>query len=479
MSSELIFESIAMDILRERVVRAREICLTTFSTLPVVASVNNSTDHFRSLAMEDTNLCAFDALFEGSFQHILENIFFSLDYKSFKACCEVSKQWRVRLMTERFYAHFHMEISEDEEELIMASIRGDVEVARQLLSSGLVNVNCLKGDPTSETRVSSMDGVGATPLHWAGQNGHTELAMLLLDRGANPETKCSWGQTPLHKSAEFGHTDLVKLLLGRGADPNGMDKWEQTPLHLAANSGHNSVAKLLIEKGADLEAKDVKGRTPLYRVMVYYTDTGLIKLLLDKGADPNKGAEGPYSSSPTPLHFAAKFGDREVVELLMERGARPNGKDHNGKTPLHWAAIHGMPTEYTRDLMRILVRGGANPFDRDKDGNDAIDLFLQRKTLVLELCQEILEARGEDFNDGPAPVFLSVSDLDQAFEERQDRTRPRGSFREKCSWGMLWYCSRILPRVAFSQISSRYTRWLCENERQVESGRDEDISFWS
>ena len=258
-----------------------------------------------------------------------------------------------------------------------------------------------------------------------------------------------------------------------------MDKWEQTPLHLAANSGHNSVAKLLIEKGADLEAKDFKGRTPLYRVMVYYTDTGLIKLLLDKGADPNKGAEGPYSSSPTPLHFAAKFGDREVVELLMERGARPNGKDHNGKTPLHWAAIHGMPTEYTRDLMRILVRGGANPFDRDKDGNDAIDLFLQRKTLVLELCQEILEARGEDFNDGQAQFFLSVSDLDQAFEERQDRTRPRGSFRQKCSWGILWYCSCILPRVAFSQISSRYTRWLYENERQVESGQDEDISFWS
>ena len=82
--------------------------------------------------MEDTNLCALDTLFDGSYQDILENIIFSMDYNSFKSCCEVSNRWRVHLTSKTFRAHFLLGISEDEKELIVASIRGDVQGARQL-----------------------------------------------------------------------------------------------------------------------------------------------------------------------------------------------------------------------------------------------------------------------------------------------------------------------------------------------------------
>ena len=81
--------------------------------------------------MENAGSCVLDALFTGNFEHILERIFFSLDYKSFKTCCEVNKTWRERLTSERFRANFHSAISDDERELILASMRGDVRGARR------------------------------------------------------------------------------------------------------------------------------------------------------------------------------------------------------------------------------------------------------------------------------------------------------------------------------------------------------------
>ena len=95
--------------------------------------------------MENTSSCALDTLFTGHFPHVLDKIFFPLDYISFKACCEVSNTWREHLTSERFRVNFHKGILDDERELILASMRGDVRGVRRLLSLGLVDVNCIKG----------------------------------------------------------------------------------------------------------------------------------------------------------------------------------------------------------------------------------------------------------------------------------------------------------------------------------------------
>ena len=306
--------------------------------------------------MENAGSCALDALFTGNFEHILERIFFSLDYKSFKTCCEVSKTWRERLTSERFRANFHSAISDDERELILASMRGDVRGARRLLSLGLVDVNCFKGEPLSETTWNSTSAFGTTPLHWAAQYGHAELVKLLLDRGANPDSKCIVGRTPLHRTAEYGHTDLVKLLMDRGADPNEADKSGTTPLHWAAKSGRACLVKLLIERGADPDKKDDTGKTPLFKAVEYnqferHTEaTDSVRILLDGGADPNV-----HAWDPTPLHRAAEFGRKDLVKLLLERGADPNETDGVGSTLLHWAAQFGKA-----DLVRLLMKKGAD-----------------------------------------------------------------------------------------------------------------------
>ena len=67
----------------------------------------------------------------------------------------------------------------------------------------------------------------------------------------------------------------------------------------------------------------------------------IAELLIDKGADVNASSGGE-----TPLHEAALFGHKEIVELLIGKGADLNAKDEDGDTPLDFAYAE------TADLLR-------------------------------------------------------------------------------------------------------------------------------
>ena len=88
---------------------------------------------------------AFDKLFTKSVPHILEKIFLSLDYESYKNCCEVSHTWNELLTSERYLkigkTTFQEEISKDEKELWRVSAKGDAAIVKRLLSSRLLGVN--------------------------------------------------------------------------------------------------------------------------------------------------------------------------------------------------------------------------------------------------------------------------------------------------------------------------------------------------
>lgn len=74
---------------------------------------------------------------------------------------------------------------------------------------------------------------GNTALHIAAENGRADLALILLDGGADPNSRNHYGATPLHAAAEKGTAKVVRLLLKRGADAGARDAWERTPLELA------------------------------------------------------------------------------------------------------------------------------------------------------------------------------------------------------------------------------------------------------
>ena len=227
----------------------------------------------------------FHKLFTKNVPHILEGIFFSLDYKSFNACREVSNAWNKLLGTDRFLKKFDdmlVEKEKNEEKLLHFLEEGNAEEVRSLLSAG-VNPNHERAYQGyyDNTPLFHTDELGWTPLHYAAFRGHRDVVRLLLDAGANPSKADAVGWTPLRSAAFRGHKDVVQLFLERGADPNKADKYGHAPLHLAAGVGHKDMVQLLLEKGADPNKADSGGMTPL-SIAWDRRNTGVANLLTER-----------------------------------------------------------------------------------------------------------------------------------------------------------------------------------------------------
>ena len=128
----------------------------------------------------------FDALLSRNVPHILENIFFSLDYKSFKTCMQVNKTWRELLSTASYQKRLYeilIEKQVNEAELFRASKEGSVEDVKKLVFNNMVDVN--------------VQLCQETPLIAAAGRGHPEVVKILLDGGANTNKTNRLGRTPL------------------------------------------------------------------------------------------------------------------------------------------------------------------------------------------------------------------------------------------------------------------------------------------
>jgi hypothetical protein len=88
-----------------------------------------------------------------------------------------------------------------------------------------------------------------------------------------------------------------------------------------------------------------------------------VRALLGRGANPDVRDR----EQRTPLHQAVLGNSVGLVGLLIEHGADVNARDHQGFTPLHFAA-----EEHTPEIARILVGRGADVNARDEDGNSVL-----------------------------------------------------------------------------------------------------------
>ena len=177
-----------------------------------------------------------------------------------------------------------------------------------------------------------------------------------------------YGTTPLYRAVWKYQDEIAVDLLNRGADPNirtgATARFpDRTPLYEAVLQTDRSMVKLLLEHGADPDARttnaeEFPGRTPLFEA-VLIGNRRIARLLLEHGADPNIPTGG--KDRVTPLATAVINGDHAIARLLLEHGADPLLVLKSGKsegTILAHAAGYRIPGfRYNRQQLKSLGNG--------------------------------------------------------------------------------------------------------------------------
>ena len=247
--------------------------------------------------------------------------------------------------------------------------------------------------------LNAQDNDQDTPLHSACFHGCFATALALLDHGAERSAPNAYGQTPLHRASQslvcHENARVAQLLLERGVDVNARDNDQATPLHFACYNSSLEIVQVLLDHGAEADARDVDGRTPLHKVSQdldiyldedsYHGPSIIARLLLEPGVDVNARDE----DQATPLHIASNWGLADLVEVLLDHGARADAEDIWGNTPLHQVVIG----DYQRQGF------GLGPWQTER-----------HRTGILYLSQHLLE-RGADVNaqneDQETPLHLA------------------------------------------------------------------------
>ena len=121
------------------------------------------------------------------------------------------------------------------------------------------------------------------------------------------------------EATKQGDLEIVRLLLEAGADINSKDGHGQTALMNAAHAGQVELVRLLIEKGADLDVTAKYNLSALMLALIArHADTA--RLLIEAGADVNIRSSRDFHGK-TALHLAESGGHSELAALLRQRGA--------------------------------------------------------------------------------------------------------------------------------------------------------------
>jgi ankyrin repeat protein len=196
---------------------------------------------------------------------------------------------------------------------------------------------------------------------------------------------------PIHDAARKGDANKIKALLQQ--DPklvNDKDKNGDTPLHVAALHGQVAAVQALLDAGADANAKNNYGPfTPgdLYdKVLASTSHQDPVGVLTVHG-DDTRYLQNGY----TPLHLAVfSVKHRQIVEMLVNKGADINAQPASGATPLFFAVIRDQ-----KDDVQFLLDRGANVNLPDAYGDTCLDLALRLQYMSVI---PILLEKGADIN---------------------------------------------------------------------------------
>ena len=281
-------------------------------------------------------------------------------------------------------------------------------------------------------------------LSIAAGRGHTNTVEALLAAGADIDGEFELeGCTALAVAAACGHEDTVKALVSKGASLQAGKSCERDPLGAAVLFDHIKIINLLLEKGARLgvaqdtlkaalqsqnvklvemvlhEMSDDQLQLVIKKSLLNYLDRSydwsreIVNLLLHRGADVNLCNHMGESQ----LHIAVRNGLHDVVESLLDYGMDPDIKDSIGSTPLHLATFREKLI-----IVELLLERGANINGPNEAGETALHLAARRG---LSEAVILLVEKGADIyvNDsgGWSPLQHAVAnDHDNVFDILKD-----------------------------------------------------------
>src|SRR5678815_362705 len=253
----------------------------------------------------------------------------------------------------------------------------EVESAADAVVSGeAVRVGLMiEAHPNRGSARSARDHA-ATLLHYIAANGHegwrqktpknaVEVARLLLDVGAEPDalahmyggdaTTMDMLVSSVHPHAAGVQVALVDTLVDYGAAVNGVPD-NGSPLMTAFRFHYPLAAEALARRGARVDSVITAAALGMADLVdAFITDRGELRpdVPLARVRWPRLPRD-PRVHLGYALTWAATWGRREVVELMLRKGVDPGGKDDDA-TALHFAAAHGHMT-----IARLLVQHGAS-----------------------------------------------------------------------------------------------------------------------
>ena len=165
-------------------------------------------------------------------------------------------------------------------------------------------------------RVRSGEGAPLL-LHQAIEQGHVDVALALLAKGADVHAKDEGGSTPLHLACLKGFEVVVQALVDEGCRLDPHDKSDRTPLMLAVEYGHKAISLCLLRCGASYQGLSHVELNDLCRHACRERDLSVVHILLKCGCNVSVLSEEEQEEL---LHLACRKGDLFVAHILLKNG---------------------------------------------------------------------------------------------------------------------------------------------------------------
>lgn len=250
---------------------------------------------------------------------------------------------------------------------------------------------------------------GRTCLHEVAAVGEERLVNLCIQKNVQTDRADIYGRTALHYAAMNGHAKVCQTLLSVGLGASFLDRDNYTPLMYAILRGNIDCVRVLLDEGkADLgppaTASDL---TPL-SLACHVGHVDIVRLLLQHNAKSIPNSNGEY-----PIHIAARDGHAEICRLLKDYEGWDTPDKYNEWTPLFHAARHG-----NEECVQILLELGSRVNQIDETGKQAIfyAAWYGHPSCVSLLLQAALESSSHALQSGVSPVVSPEVELENSTE---------------------------------------------------------------